>query len=159
MGATGYLGWLREHVGHALLVVPAAAACIRDEAGRVLLLQRGDGEDVWSFPGGVVEPGESVAEAVVREVHEETGLSVEPETLIGVYSGADYTYVYPNGDRVQPVISFFECRVVGGAFRPDMVEILGGRYVGPDEPLPPMPRCCVAKARDAFQFDGEAFFR
>jgi len=43
MGATGYLGHLRKYVGHDLLLIPAAAACIRDEEGRILLLRRSDG--------------------------------------------------------------------------------------------------------------------
>jgi 8-oxo-dGTP pyrophosphatase MutT (NUDIX family) len=103
MGATGYPGRLRECVGHDLLLSPAAAACIRDQAGRILLLQRSDGADLWGFPGGAIEPGERADEAVAREVREEIGLEVEPVALIGVYSGPEYAFAYPNGDRVQPV--------------------------------------------------------
>lgn len=150
---------LRKCVGHDLLLHPTAAACIRDEQGRILLLRRSDGANLWSFPGGAMEPGESAGEAVVREVREETGLEVEPVALIGVYSSPDYAITYPNGDQIQAVIVFFECRVVGGTLRPDMDEILEGRYFGPDDELPPMYPCCVAKARDAFAFDGRAFFR
>lgn len=51
-------------------------------AGRVLLVRRGRPplRDLWTFPGGHVEPGETLAEAVLREVREETGLAV---TLLG----------------------------------------------------------------------------
>ncbi len=161
MGMSGYFARLRECVGHDLLLSPAAAACIRDGAGRILLLRRGDGDDLWSFPGGAMDPGERAAETVVREVREEIGLEVEPVALIGVYSGPEYAISYPNGDRVQPVINFFECRVVGGRPEPDMDEILGYRYFGPTDELPPMHPCCVAKARDAFGFHvgDAAFFR
>jgi 8-oxo-dGTP pyrophosphatase MutT (NUDIX family) len=159
MGATGYLGRLRECVGHDLLLSPAAAACIRDEDGRILLLRRSDGENLWGFPGGAIEPGERAADAVVREVREETGLEVEPVALIGVYSSPDYVFAYPNGDQVQPVTVFFECRVVGGELEPDMGEIVGSGVFGRDDPLPPMRPCCVAKAHDAFAFQGRAFFR
>jgi 8-oxo-dGTP pyrophosphatase MutT (NUDIX family) len=159
MGATGYLGRLRECVGHDLLLSPAAAACIRDREGRILLLRRGDGEDLWGFPGGAIEPGERADEAVVREVREETGLAVEPVALIGVYSGPEYAFAYPNGDWVQPVTLFFGCRVLGGDLQPDMQEITDARYYGPDDDLPPMRPCCVAKARDGFAFQGRAFFR
>ncbi len=159
MGATGYLGRLREYVGHDLLLVPAAAACIRDEEGRILLLRRSDGDNLWGFPGGMMELGERADEAVVREVREEIGLEVEPVALIGVYSAPEYIFVYPNGDQVQAVMVFFECRIVGGELRPDMQEILGARYFGPEDELPPMRPCCVAKARDAFSFQGQAFFR
>lgn len=106
-----------------------------------------------------MELGESADEAVVREVREETGLEIMPVALIGVYSSPDYSITYPNGDRVQAVIIFFECRVVGGTLRPDGDEILEARYFGPDDELPPMRPCCVAKARDAFAFDGQSFFR
>jgi ADP-ribose pyrophosphatase YjhB (NUDIX family) len=159
MGATGYLGRLRECVGHSPLLAPSAAACIRDEEGRVLLLRRSDGENLWGFPGGAIELGERAAEAVVREVREETRLEVEPVALIGVYSSPEYAFTYPNGDQVQPVTVFFECRVVGGELRPDMREIMEARYFGPKDEWPPMRPCCVAKAHDAFVFQDRAFFR
>jgi ADP-ribose pyrophosphatase YjhB (NUDIX family) len=53
--------------------------------GKVLLTKREDFE-VWCLPGGGVEEGESLAEAGVREAHEETGLDVELTRLVGVYS-------------------------------------------------------------------------
>jgi 8-oxo-dGTP pyrophosphatase MutT (NUDIX family) len=159
MVRTGYLGRLRKCVGHDLLLSPAAAACIRDEEGRILLLQRGDGKDLWGFPGGAIEPGERADDAAVREVREEIGLEVEPMALIGVYSSPEYAFAYPNGDQVQPVTLFFECRVLGGSLQSDMHEIVGARYFGPEDDLPPMRPCCVAKARDAFAFRDRAFFR
>jgi ADP-ribose pyrophosphatase YjhB (NUDIX family) len=156
---SAYMAQLRQSVGHETLLVPAAVACIRDGDERILLLRRSDGDDLWGFPGGAMEPGEAAAAAVVREVREEIGLEVEPVELIGVYSSPTYAFTYPNGDRVQPVTILFECRVVGGELRPDRQEILGARYFGPDDVLPTMRPCCVAKARDAFAFDGRAFFR
>jgi 8-oxo-dGTP diphosphatase len=57
------------------------------ERGQVLLVKRGHaplaGE--WSIPGGVLEVGETLREAAIREAHEETGLIVEPGVLLGVY--------------------------------------------------------------------------
>lgn len=84
------------------------------EAGRVLLVKRGHpplaGE--WSIPGGVLEVGETVREAAVREALEETGLTVEPGDLLGVF------------DRVLPdetgrtkyhyVLIDFLCRRIAG---------------------------------------------
>jgi mutator protein MutT len=159
MGMSAYMARLREGVGHGLLVVPAAGACVRDEEGRILLLRRSDGENLWGFPGGAIEPDERAADAVVREVREEIGLEVEPVELIGVYSAPEFAFAYPNGDRVQPVLVFFECRVIGGDLRPDKEEVLDARYFGPKDVLPPMRPCCVAKARDAFAYCGRAFFR
>ena len=60
-------------------------AIITDDAGRLLLIQRGHEpeEGRWSLPGGRVRPGESDLAAVAREVREETGLHVKPGRLIG----------------------------------------------------------------------------
>ncbi|MFF0306635.1 NUDIX hydrolase [Streptosporangium sp. NPDC004379] len=60
-------------------------AIVRDGSGRLLLVRRGrpPGEGLWSVPGGRVEPGESDAEAVAREVLEETGLTVAVGRLAG----------------------------------------------------------------------------
>ncbi|HZP63603.1 MAG TPA: NUDIX hydrolase [Terriglobales bacterium] len=57
------------------------------EGDRVLLVKRGHPPllGAWSIPGGVLEVGETLREAAVREAMEETGLQVEPSTLLGVY--------------------------------------------------------------------------
>ena len=65
-------------------IVHAAIAIIHRDT-RVLMLKRRDDDRSypgrWCFPGGRIDPGESPAEAVVREVREETGLSVTPESV------------------------------------------------------------------------------
>jgi 8-oxo-dGTP diphosphatase len=66
-------------------VVPCVGAVVHDAAGRLLLIQRGHDphRGQWSLPGGRIEAGESPEQAVVREVHEETGLQVVPGRLVG----------------------------------------------------------------------------
>ncbi len=66
-------------------VVPCVGAVVKDSRGRLLLIKRGHepGAGLWSLPGGRIEPGETDAEALVREMLEETGLIVEPGRLIG----------------------------------------------------------------------------
>jgi 8-oxo-dGTP diphosphatase len=84
------------------------------EANRVLLVKRGHpplaGE--WSIPGGVLEVGETLREAAVREVLEETGLHVEPADLLGVYDrvlrDADERTIY------HYVLIDFLCRRISG---------------------------------------------
>ena len=108
-----YYRALRERLGTELLLIPAVAAVVRDEQGRVLI-QRSRHE-VWSLPAGAIEPGESPAQAVVREVYEETGLIVRAERVLGVFGGPKYRWTYPNGDRVEGLVTLFECVQVGGA--------------------------------------------
>jgi 8-oxo-dGTP pyrophosphatase MutT (NUDIX family) len=94
---------------------PGVSAVIVDERGRVLLQQRTD-NGRWGLPGGAVEFGESVVEALRREVMEETGLTVEVGRLIGVYSHPDVHQIitYPDGNVLHFVSTCFECRPTGG---------------------------------------------
>jgi 8-oxo-dGTP diphosphatase len=141
------------------LLLPATAAIIRDEGGRVLLIRRGDGRG-WSLPGGLLEPGERLSESIVREVREETGLEVEPVRIVGVYSDPAYTHItYPNGDQIHFVSTTFECRQVGGQLRPDGDESLEVAYFAPDA-LPDGIVCDhVSRIHDALAGREAAFFR
>lgn len=98
-----------------LPLVGVGAIIIRDD--RVLLVKRAHPpiQGQWSIPGGVLEVGELVREAAVREAKEETGLIVEPGTLLGVY---DRVLRHADG-RVQYhyVLIDFLCRPVGGELR------------------------------------------
>jgi 8-oxo-dGTP pyrophosphatase MutT (NUDIX family) len=100
--------------GKALGVRSSVSAVIFDRRGRLLLQQRSDGGQ-WGLPGGSVEIAESVADAVVREVREETGLTVRPRRIVGVYSDPALQVVrYPDGNVWHYVSVCFECAVQGG---------------------------------------------
>jgi ADP-ribose pyrophosphatase YjhB (NUDIX family) len=94
-------------------LVPAASAVVVDQAGRILLHRRADNE-LWSIPGGGMEVGERIADTVVREVKEETGLEVEPEAIVGIYSNPRHVVEYGDGEVRQQFSVCFACRLVGG---------------------------------------------
>lgn len=103
-----------ERIGRqAALRVGCSATIFDAERTRVLLTQRSDNE-LWCLPGGGVDPGESVAEACIREVWEETGLSVRIKRLLGVYSDPNLVIEYRDGNRFQIVALNFEVLVTGG---------------------------------------------
>jgi 8-oxo-dGTP diphosphatase len=69
----------------ATTLFPVVAAALIDRGGHVLLQQRPPGkamEGLWEFPGGKVEPGERPEQALVRELAEELGVSLEPDALV-----------------------------------------------------------------------------
>jgi 8-oxo-dGTP pyrophosphatase MutT (NUDIX family) len=132
MPMSDYVRSLREKVGNALLEVPTASVLTFDDDRRLLLVRHVEG-DVWTTPGGMIEPGETPADAAVREAWEETGLVVALTRIVGVFGGELCTSTYSNGDRVAWVSTVFEARVTGGTLRPDHVETLDVRYFGLDE--------------------------
>ena len=105
---------LERDYEQALGIRPSVSAVIFDRRGRLLLQQRSDGGQ-WGLPGGSVEIGESVGEAVRREVAEETGLRVAVRRLVGVYSAPRLQVIrYPNGNVWHYVNVCFECALRGG---------------------------------------------
>lgn len=93
-------------------VVGVGAVIIRD--GRVLLIRRGQPpmQGAWSLPGGALEVGETLVEGVRRESLEETGLQVEPLSVVEVLD----RIAHDDAGRVQYhyVLVDFLCRVKGG---------------------------------------------
>lgn len=92
--------------------VPCVGAVVHDDEHRLLMIRRANppGAGRWSLPGGRVEPGETDAAAVVREVAEETGLQV----VVGARVG---TAVIPGRDGITYDIRDYACAVTGGRLR------------------------------------------
>jgi 8-oxo-dGTP diphosphatase len=81
----------------------SVAATVVDDHGRLLAIRRRDNGH-WEPPGGVLELDETIEAGLVREVHEETGLTVKPERLTGVYKNMERGVV----------ALVFRCTVVAG---------------------------------------------
>lgn len=105
-------------------VLAAAFAAIRNATGQVLLVRRID-DGNWELPGGRIEVGETVQRALVREVAEESGITIEPTTLSGVYSDPSHVLVDPDGSiHQQLALCFHAVPAVGDGEhpRPDGIE-------------------------------------
>ena len=99
---------MEEQMTKILWVV---AGALVDKAGRVLLAQRPAGKNLagfWEFPGGKIEQGETPREALARELFEELGIAVAPETMIPC---SFVSYDYPAFHLVMPL---FVCRAWSG---------------------------------------------
>ncbi|MGE5851209.1 MAG: NUDIX domain-containing protein [Candidatus Methylomirabilota bacterium] len=137
---------------------PGVAAVIQNGSGQILLQRRSD-NGLWGLPGGSVEIGESVRGAIVREVREETGLSVEVVRLIGVYSDPRIQIVrYPDGNVVHYISTLFACRILAGELQTGD-ETLDLRFHDPadlPDDLVPMHRIRI---QDALANSPAAFIR
>jgi ADP-ribose pyrophosphatase YjhB (NUDIX family) len=98
-------------------MVPSVTAIVPDAAGAILMVHRTDNK-LWAVPGGGVDLGESVADAVVREVEEETGVNVEVTGLVGIYSNPRHVMAYDDGEVRQQFSICFTTRMLGGTPRP-----------------------------------------
>jgi 8-oxo-dGTP diphosphatase len=106
--------------------IVAVGAFIFDREGRVLLVERGKepGLGLWTVPGGRLEPRETLAQAVAREVREETGLIVEVGALACV--------VERMGDDFHFVILDYLAHVIGGELKA-ATDVRAARYVADSE--------------------------
>jgi ADP-ribose pyrophosphatase YjhB (NUDIX family) len=94
-------------------LVVAVSVVVTDEYGNILLQRRSD-NDLWGLPGGGMELGESIGQAVVRETKEETGLDVEPTAIVGIYSDPGHVIAYADGEVRQEFSICFRANLTGG---------------------------------------------
>jgi ADP-ribose pyrophosphatase YjhB (NUDIX family) len=106
--------WL-ETVGEGVAgyVTPktAVGAIVGNDTGEILLTQRAD-SGWWLYPVGWADVGYSPSEIAVKEVYEETGIEVEPVSLLAVFDGLRLGFA-----RVPMYSMVFHCRILGGELR------------------------------------------
>ena len=132
MPISEYLANIRSLVGHRELCLPAVTGIIRNPVNDILFVKN-FGDTLWTLPGGLVEPVESPAFAIVREISEELNVTLKIESLLGVFSGAHFRVVYPNKDRVVFVTSVFELTVDSNELTPDGIEIEEAVFMGTND--------------------------
>lgn len=113
-----------------------AACALIDPQGRVLIAERPPGKSMaglWEFPGGKVEPGERPEDAVIREMREELGVTIEESALSPLVFAS---HTYPDFHLLMPV---FLCRRWEGMVSPTEGQKI--TWASPDElerfPMPP----------------------
>ncbi|MEU3624412.1 NUDIX hydrolase [Amycolatopsis coloradensis] len=97
-------------------IAVAVSAFIQDEEGRILMIRRTD-NDLYSIPGGQLELGETLAQAAVREVREETGIECEVTGVIGLYSNPNHVIAYDDGEVRQEFSICFRAKATEGIER------------------------------------------
>ena len=116
--------------GYIVYLDPKIAAVVLVSMnGKLVLMRRGVEPAIghWSFPGGYVDRGEVVEDAAIREVREETGLDVQLDGLVGLYSKRDSPVV----------LAVYSASVIGGSLQPG-IEAQEVGWFSPEE-LPPLP--------------------
>lgn len=111
-----YIREMRKYVGHAPIMAVAAMGIIYSEESGILLEKRADTGE-WCTPGGAIELGETLEEALRREIKEETNLDIVNPILFDIK--ANVHMVYPNQDEVYYTDIVYEIQEFYGELKPD----------------------------------------
>jgi ADP-ribose pyrophosphatase YjhB (NUDIX family) len=112
-------------------IVPSVTAIVPNDRGELLMVHKTD-NNLWAIPGGGMDLGEYMAETVVREVKEETGIDVEVTGIVGIYTNPCHVMAYDDGEVRQQCSVCFTTRMVGGKLRTSS-ETKEVRFVDPTE--------------------------
>jgi len=94
-------------------LVPAASVAVSNDHDEILMQRRAD-NGLWALPGGTMDFGESIGETAIREVREETGVDVEIDGIVGIYSDPRHLIEYSDGEVRQQFNICFSARLLGG---------------------------------------------
>ncbi len=132
-----YIMDMRRRVGAIPLMQCGASVIVVNAAGELLLTRRTD-NGTWCYPGGAGELYERVEDAAARELTEETGIVADELELLGVFSGPEMAYVYPNGHQVSNIDVVFVCRKWHGDISCQAGEVEQMGFFAPDALPDPM---------------------
>lgn len=107
-----YISEIRKKVGHDRIISVACGIILENEKNEILLQFRKDTKN-FGIPGGNIELGETLMEALIREIREETGIELNQKdvSLFGIYSGEKTVTIYPNKDEVQYINVIFSSKI------------------------------------------------
>jgi 8-oxo-dGTP diphosphatase len=136
---------------NVLPVILVVAAALIDPDGRVLIAERPPGKamaGLWEFPGGKIEPGETPETALIRELHEELGITVKPACL------APFTFASHSYAQFHLLMPLYLCRRWEGT--PEPREHVAIKWVRPRDlianrdtfPMPPADLPLLPMLRD-----------
>ena len=101
-----YIKDIRRFVGHSPILTAGTLILVFNDKDEVLMQFRTD-YNMWGFPGGAMELGESFEETAIRELKEETNLEIDELELLKVLSGKNTYREYPNGDKLYDITGVF----------------------------------------------------
>lgn len=147
---------LRKLVGHRPLIMVGATMLLLNQDNELLMMKRTDNL-CWGVPGGSIELGETFEECVKRETLEETGIVVDQMELVGVYSGEELHYTYPNRDEVYMFSAVYRSRTDGTCIQLDLTEHSEFGFFKlnqlPEEvspPIKPILRDYISSSKESF---------
>ncbi len=106
-----------ERIGkQGKLAISCIGVLFSPDKAKVLLVRRSDNHQ-WCLPGGFMQAGETIAEACEREVWEETGLTVQANRFVGIYSNPNILATYENGDKFHVVVALCEVEILSGEMK------------------------------------------
>jgi 8-oxo-dGTP pyrophosphatase MutT (NUDIX family) len=141
-----YILELRALVGHRPIICPGSTVLILDDQNRVLLQLRTDTK-TWGTIGGSCELGDSLEQTAIREALEEADVTILTLEFLGVLSGKEYFFEYPNGDQIYNVGAVFVSRNWTGIPKADLLEGSEVRFFALDE----LPELQSSLATDALE--------
>jgi ADP-ribose pyrophosphatase YjhB (NUDIX family) len=99
----------------ATTIIPSVNVIVENDKGEILLIQRSDNGN-WALPGGAIDIGESLTQAAIREVQEETGITCQITGLVGIYTDPKHIILYTSNNEARQEFSIvLKANILTGA--------------------------------------------